>query len=102
MDEMGSQRRSAGEWQRHVEAQRRSGLSVAAYCQKHGLGESSFYTRVKRLLRARQEGGKVFVELAPGRPAPGTVSIQTPRGYRLEIQGRIREADLREIVAALS
>jgi len=38
-------------WRRTVRRQRRSGLSVRAFCQKHGVRETAFYFWRRELLR---------------------------------------------------
>jgi putative transposase len=37
------------QWQQLIESQKRSGLSIAQYCQQHSLSASAFYTWRKRL-----------------------------------------------------
>jgi transposase-like protein len=42
-------------WRRRVWAQRTSGLSVRAFCERHGLPESAFYFWRRELLRRDAE-----------------------------------------------
>lgn len=58
-------------WQGHLDAWRGSGVSVRAYCRKHGLGEPSFYSWRRRLgpggrpVSARAGDDRGHADLAP-------------------------------------
>jgi transposase-like protein len=59
---------SEAERTQHVTAYRRSGLSVAAYCQRHGVSTSTLYSWLtKRAPRGAQAPS--FVAIAPMRAA---------------------------------
>jgi len=58
-------RRSADQWAKLIEAQSTSGLSIAAFCQTHGLSANSFYRWRRRLAdsAAPRSGQPPFVRL---------------------------------------
>jgi len=48
------------QWQRRIERWRASGLSVRAFCARHGLATASFY-HWRRMLQRRAAGEPAFV-----------------------------------------
>lgn len=99
-------------WRSMVEAQRRGGLTVRAFCRERGISEPSFYSWRKELQRREEtrrsgggaaggrgvaagqgEGRLIPVEVVgggykvpgerEGRPTNGRLEIATPGGFRL-------------------
>lgn len=71
------------QWQSHIEAWQRSGLSQTAYCQQHDLVWSRFcYWR--RKLRGASRPASGFVRVVKPQSATG-LSVRLPSG--LEING---------------
>ena len=68
------------QWQRHIEAQARSGESIVKYCNAAGVKESGFY-RWRRLLEKDCQSG--FMRVDESRAQAGLI-ITTPNGYRVE------------------
>jgi transposase-like protein len=75
-------------WQSIIEEQKTSGTSIAAYCRRHQIQSSAFYTwRCK--IRQRQTGSsRGFLELKPADSDTGirirageTISIEVSRGF---------------------
>jgi hypothetical protein len=95
--------RNPGVWQKWrelVERQRSSGLSVAAFCARHGTGVCSLYAWRKRLAAA-----PAFVEArlaeAPT-AARGVIEVRLCGGRRLRVRRESFDpALLREVVSAL-
>lgn len=52
------------EWAKHVEAQLRSGQSVAMYCREQGISESSFRYRKERAGNFVQVSGREPIEVS--------------------------------------
>lgn len=90
-------------WRRHVRRQRRSGLTVADYCQCHELAESAFYLW-RRIIAERdgkaQAAAPAFVPVTVvNRPAfPGSpIDIHLANGRRV----RVRSGCDRDLLAAV-
>ena len=67
----------AVEWRRRFDEQRSSGLSVVAWCRKHGIEKNTFYGWRKRLAESSPitpapQFIAVAAERQPGAPAPQT------------------------------
>jgi transposase-like protein len=111
-------------WRRHIARQARSGISVRAYCEQHGVSEPSFYAWRRELARregeaagarprandARRRPGRRFVALTLKRaaavdarlPAPaGALELVHPRGHVLRIGPGCDRATLAAVLAAL-
>ena len=80
-------------WRRHLTRQPRSGLSIRAYCARHGLSEPSYYAWRAEIARRDAE--------SPNRPTflpviAGGVSLmvefQLPGGLVIRVPGHDREA----------
>ena len=50
------------DWQRHFEAQQKSGLSIAKYCEKHGIPAGTWYSRRSMQKQKRREFTAVAVK----------------------------------------
>lgn len=72
-------RRTDHQWRQAFEQQRRSGLSIATFCEREGLAASTFFARRRGLegtqLSHPSDPAAAFVELKPV-----TKPVATPRG----------------------
>ncbi len=100
---------STARWRAIVRDQVRSGLSVAAYCRRAGVPESSFYAW-RRKLRAATTFAEVRV--VPGaRAAPhagdtvtvevGVLEVRLPNGRVIVVRPGFDRQTLRDLVATL-
>jgi putative transposase len=101
-------RKSPAEWQALVAEQQVSGLSVAAFCLKHGLVDKTFYNQRHKLGRApgpadSPKPGFVQVQPAPAamNASPGSVVLHH-RYSRLELGAAVDPGWLAELMGALS
>ena len=82
-------------WRAHLARQPRSGLSIRAYCARHGLSEPSFYAWRTELARRdaehRQRPAFVPVIVGAGASEP-TVEFQLPGGLIIRVPAHDREA----------
>jgi transposase-like protein len=88
-------------WQQFVAKQQQSGMSVRAFCQRHGTSECSFYHWRKRL--AEQLPMK-FALVETNRAAPAAVAaveVMLTSGERLRIVPGIDAATLRLVLSVL-
>jgi transposase-like protein len=85
---MFGERAGAEVWRRRVAEQRRGGLSIAAYCLRHGLSEASFYYW-KRKFRDepaadRSPARATFLPIAVAE-TNGSIEIVRPDGLVLRV-----------------
>ena len=102
-------------WQRLVDRQAKSGLTIQAFCSRESISQPSFYAWRKKLRERRHEGtqrpkssrrrneavktGK-FIPLAIGN-SPGTLEIVHPRGYRVRVSGAVDHQALQQVLEVL-
>ena len=82
----------AQRWRLIHEQQRQSGLSIAAFCRRHGIGESSFFTWKRRFAADAQAAGRpAFLPIrTAASPASGDAGAQEGRPVELRLPGRHR------------
>jgi putative transposase len=101
-------RKSPAEWQALVAEQQASGLSVAAFCLKHGLVDKTFYNQRHKLCRApgpadNPKSGFVKAQAsASGAIAPPRFLVLQHRSSRLEFSAAVNPTWLAELMGALS
>jgi hypothetical protein len=91
------------QWRRRLRDWQRSGLSVAAFCERHGLAEKRFYSW-RRLLAQRDAEQSAFVPvrvLAENGDPDGTLEIVLDKGRRLRVPKGFDPATLRRLLAVL-
>lgn len=91
-------------WRRIIDEQERSGLSVAAYCRREEVAESSLFSWKRRL--KRQAGvAPAFVEVqgAPDRPVDlsGAIELHLREDRRLLLRPGFDPQTLRQVLAVL-
>ncbi len=76
-------------WWRHVERQRRSGLTIRGYCAQAGLSEPSFYGWRSELARRDSVADRTAPgeTQAAGRPATAHTATAAPRFLPVTIAG---------------
>ena len=98
-------RQGHDKWHKIISEQDTIGLSVSAYCRQQGINEKTFYNWRKKLGNPQKPKPKRFIQIKATENGSGKVlRIQTPRGYRLEIEPGTEEIyvqDILEMLAAL-
>jgi hypothetical protein len=94
-------RMSHAQWRGHIEAQKKSDLTVEAYCLSHDLGMASFHQHRSRMRKEQEHsptsGG--FVEL---RPASSGLKLLDPSGgWVLELEAGFDPATLQRFLVAI-
>jgi hypothetical protein len=96
--------RKQQQWQRRIQQWQASGLSVRAFCARHGLAEPGFYAW-RRKLHRRQQRVADFVPvhiLAHAEPnAEDGLEVVLAGGRRLRVRPGFDSATLRQLVAVL-
>lgn len=77
--------RTLEQWRLIIEAQKSSGLSVAAFCEQNDINEKSFYNRRAKLGLNTEVISPVFVKAEPIRLAPPPALTLTLGKARLDI-----------------
>jgi transposase len=109
---LGSARDRAAVWGERLRRYERSGLTVAAFCQREGVSVPSFYQWRRRLTETSGRQAKAAPRLAAS-PAfqpvllsgGGIVNIELPSGVRLELpaqQVQLVRAVMAELLLAES
>ncbi len=90
---------SARQWAEWIEQQKKSGLSVAAFCERIGVSQNAFYWRRRRLAEQaadRSSDVAPFVAVQVTDTAP--VEVEFPCGVTVRVSD---PASVRTIVAEL-
>ena len=82
------------DWRKHIEAQERSGKSVARYCAEAGISDNRFYYWKKRL-----GAGEAFVPIG-GRSGQELI-IAIGERYRVTVPGNFDSAALKRVLELL-
>jgi transposase len=99
-------RKKQAKWRRVVAGQAGSGLSVRAYCLRHGVKEPAFYWWRAELARrdaAAAQAAFVPVRLVEeaGSAEGGRIEIVLPGDRRVQVVGRVDRQTLADVVAVL-
>ncbi|HET7890125.1 MAG TPA: transposase [Candidatus Sulfotelmatobacter sp.] len=92
------------DWQQLISEQKQSGLTVKAFCAKHGVGEALFYAWRKRVVAEDQPARFALVAtkgVVPGAPMQQPLQLVLAGGERLEIPSGTDEATLRTVLGLL-
>jgi hypothetical protein len=100
-------RKKHARWRRHIREQALSGLSIAAYCRRHGLREHGFYWWRRELARRNAEPPSpraafvpVTVATQPAVPIEeGRIEIVLPGGRRVRVIGSVDKRMLADVRA---
>ena len=92
------------QWQRRIEQWRASGLSVRAFCARHGLATASFYNW-RRVLQRRAADEPAFVPVRVVADAPpaqaSALEVVLTDGRAVRIAPGFDAATLRRLLAVL-
>jgi transposase len=100
----GGPARRREDWQQLISEQKQSGLTVKAFCEKHGVGEALFYSWRKRVVAEDQPARFALVAtngVARSAPMPQPLQLVLAGGERLEIPPGTDEATLRTVLGLL-
>ena len=90
-------------WQGVVARQKRSGLSIAAFCRKEQISAPSFYQWRRRLTNGSgSEPAPQFVPVAITPPARTDFEIRLPGGVSVVAPGGFEEASLRRLLKVVA
>jgi len=81
----------------HIEACRKSGLTVTDYCSQNGLVKSNYYYWIKKLGSEDKSGGFTTVKVATN----AAIEITYPYGVQLSFTGNINVATIKELVCCI-
>jgi hypothetical protein len=89
-----------------VEGRSGSGLSIQAYCAKHGVRTSAYYWwRAELARRDAASPPATFVPVRviaePSRAEDGYLEIVLPGGRQVRVQGRVDRQALADVLAVL-
>jgi hypothetical protein len=100
--------RSRRHWQAHISAQRKSGLSRAAYCKEHNLSyHAATYWNRKLSLPEQKQTNLVPVRfssniaLNPAQPAHSCLKVILPNKIAIEVGDDFSPATLTKLLTAL-
>ncbi|MEM0926912.1 MAG: transposase [Planctomycetota bacterium] len=81
-------------WSRLIDLHAQSDLTIADFCDSHGVSTASFY-QWRRRIRDRNQmqqsetpGRFLAVQVDPPQPAPQHVTVRFPCGTRIELDGQ--------------
>lgn len=89
-------------WRRWIALWQQSGLSVAAFCARHGLAPASFYAwRTTLQQRAAEHVPLVPVQLVADAAPPRPLEVVLPDGSVVRVPPGFDAASLRQLLALL-
>lgn len=89
------------DWQQLISEHKQSGLTVKAFCQKHGVSEALFYSWRKRVVVEDQPARFALVATNGVAPSAPALQLVLTGGERLEIPSGTDEATLRTVLGLL-
>ena len=100
-------RRASGEresyWRGMLARQKRSGLSVAAFCRREQISPPSFYQWRRRLANGpRSESAPQFVPVSIQPPAGADFEIRLPSGVSVVAPSGFEQAALRRLLQVVA
>lgn len=87
-------------WQKTINEQRESGMSVAAFCRKRSVPEAGFYVWRKKLLNG-EPGGRGFIHLSETSCEEKVIEVRTPNGYTVKMSSVMEAGRLRALLEIL-
>jgi transposase len=95
--------RKRADWQQLILEHEQSGLSVKAFCQKHGVGDALFYSWRKKIAEDQPARFALVATngTAASAPAQPPLQLVLAGGERLEIPSGTDEATLRTVLGLL-
>lgn len=96
-------RQSRDKWHEIISEQDTSGLSVSAYCRQQGINGKTFYNWRKKLGNPPEPKLKRFIQIKDAEDGHREVlRIQTPGGWRLEVEPGTKESYVQSILKVLA
>ena len=90
------------QWRRWIALWQSSGLTVAAFCARHGLTPASFYAWRRTLqCRAAEHVPFVPVQVLPDPASAAAVEVVLPDGRVVRVPPRFDAASLRQLLVLL-
>jgi hypothetical protein len=86
-------------WLELMNHQAESGLTIAAFCQKHEISRHRFYYWRKRLGKSKKSNG--FIQLIPSVKEENRITIYFGEPPYIEVQPGFDPQTLKEVVKAL-
>ncbi len=96
--------RKEQQWRRRIERWQASGLTVSAFCTRHGLAQPSFYAWRRELQRRAAEQPAFVPVCVVGEDRPdrgGGVDVVLPKGRTVRVGPGFDAATLRQVLAVL-
>lgn len=87
-------------WQKRLQHQQDSELTIAAWCELHQIAQSQYYYGQKKLTTPSSEPGSVIVPVSMP-PSPMALVIETPGGYRISVHEASAMALLPQVMKCL-
>jgi transposase len=92
-------------WRRHVMGQVASGLSIGAYCRRHGLPGHGFYWWRRELVRRDAQNPPAFVPVTVAMPEAreqvSAIEIVLPCQRQVRVMGAVDRQMLRDVLSVL-
>jgi transposase-like protein len=92
-------------WRRALEARRKSGLSIAAFCKKEGISETAYYYWRRKLaggvLKAKEKSPSDFLEVVLPGSHNAALELVFSGGHRLRIHPGADQKTLSQVLSAL-
>ena len=88
-------------WLDVMDHQAESGLTIAAFCEKHEISRHKFYYWRKRLGKS-QKANSGFVQLIPNRDSGSGIKVYLNESIYIDIQSGFDPPTLKSVVKALS
>ena len=90
-------------WRSVISQQKRSGLSIAAFCRKAGISERSFYSWRRRLVaQSGQAPAPQFVPISISPAAQADFEIRLPGGVSVVASSGFDESSLRRLLQVVA
>lgn len=100
--------RSRRRWQAHISAQRKSGLSRAAYCKEHNLSYHAVTYWSRKLSLPEQEQTNLVpvkfssnIKINPAQTARSSLKVILPNKIAIEISDDFSPVTLKKLLTAL-
>ena len=94
---------SRDKWRELIAEQEASRSSVSAYCRERGINEKTFYNWRRKFGDPQESNPKRFIQIkAMENESRKVLRIQTPGGYRLELEPRTERGYVQSILEMLA
>jgi hypothetical protein len=87
-------------WLDLIDHQAESGLTIAAFCEKHEISRYKFYYWRKRLCKSKKPN-KGFVQLIPNSHSESGIKVHLSESVYIEVQPGFDPQTLQDVMKAL-